>query len=210
MQQAPFWHIVVPAGQVSPQPPQLLISPLLVLTQVVPQHVSPAAQPVILQLVEFGWQMPETQEKLAPHTLLHVPQLFGSVLVFVSQPSATCPSQSSKPGLQATMPQAEYTQPVTPCGTAAQTMPQPPQLLLSALALAHVAPQHTWLEGQVWLAPQLPTHTPPEHESPVGHALEQLPQLFQSLPMLVSQPFDRMWSQSAKPGLHPPRAHEPL
>ncbi len=82
-------HEVVPEpdGQVSPQPPQLLMSPLFVLTHVVPQHVSPAEQPLILQFVAFGWQTPETQLLFAPQTLLQVPQWFESVEVFVSQPS---------------------------------------------------------------------------------------------------------------------------
>ena len=87
MQHAPFTQEVVPDGQVSPQPPQLLRSPLFVLTQDVPQHVSPDEQPANLQLVAFGWQTPETQLAFAPHTLLQVPQWFESVFVSVSQPS---------------------------------------------------------------------------------------------------------------------------
>jgi hypothetical protein len=157
----------------------------------------------------FGLQTPDTHVAFGPQALPQKPQLFGSVLVLASHPSATWVSQSAKPTSHDAMAHAAITQSVVPCGTGPQMTPHPPQLLLSDTRFAHVRPQHVWLGGQVWFGPHVPTQTPPEQASPGGHALKQPPQLLGSSPMFVSQPFETTVSQSAKPGVHPRSAQAP-
>jgi hypothetical protein len=210
VQHPPPWHEVVPAGHVSPQPPQLSMS-VFVSTHVVPQHVRPTGQGVFWQFVVFGWQTPSEHVSFAPQTLPHVPQLLGSVSRFASQPSATWWSQSAKPTEHAAIAQAEETQSVVPFGTGPHTTPHAPQLLSSDESTAHWTPlQHVWPEGHVWLAPHGPTHTPPEQLSFEPHATPQPPQFAGSVLVFTSQPSDTWWSQSAKPGVHPPSAHAPV
>ena len=56
-------------------------------------------------------------------------------------------------------------------------MPQLPQLLLSAAVFTHVEPQSFW--------PLEHPQEPPLHVAPAGHTLPQLPQLFESVDVLV-------------------------
>lgn len=53
-------------------------------------------------------------------------------------------------------------------------------------------------------------HVPDEQTAPVpGHTVVQLPQCWVEMPVLVSQPFEALPSQSAKPALQVPRVHTP-
>jgi hypothetical protein len=203
MQQPPIWQRFDPGGHVEPQPPQLARS-FWVSTQASPQHVSDAGQPPIWQLCV--WQTPPAQDPPAGQMSPQVPQLFGSVPSSASQPSASTPLQSAKPLSQVAMWQAADAQSVVPWGTGPHTFPQPPQLFGSAWVLAQVAPQHVSLPGHTPPAPQPPTHTPPEQDSPAAQACPQLPQLAGSVAVSISQPSCTIMSQSAKPGVHAPRA----
>jgi hypothetical protein len=94
MAQAPAVHVLLALGSehVRPHAPQLL-SLFCVLTQVMPQRVSPGAQPVP--------QAPPLQMGVAPeHALAHMPQL-DAVSRALSQPLALLLSQSPKPIAQA-------------------------------------------------------------------------------------------------------------
>jgi hypothetical protein len=113
VQQAPPMHDVVPGGHVSPQPPQLFKS-LLVSTHTVPQHASPAGQPVCLQFIVFGLHTPAMHAAFGPHALPQKPQLFGLLSRFVSQPSKTWLSQLAKPGSHVAIVHADATQTVPP------------------------------------------------------------------------------------------------
>jgi hypothetical protein len=68
--------------------------------------------------------------------------------------------------------------------------------------LAQKVPQHVWPVWQSVVPPQLPRQVPPEHVSPGAHALPQVPQLFGSTAVLISQPSLVRPSQSAKLGAH--------
>jgi hypothetical protein len=207
LQHAPPMQLVVPAGHVSPHPPQFAMS-LFVSTQVVPQHERPPVQPVILQFVVLGWQTPDTHVALAPQALPQVPQLFGSVVVFASQPSPTCLSQSAKPALHDVMAHADVSHEVWPLGTAPQVTPHAPQFWLSLAVFAQVVPQQVWPARQDTVGLQVPTQEPPEHAgSDAGHTLPHLPQLFGSSLVFVSQPFATTPSQLPKPGRHPAISH---
>jgi hypothetical protein len=208
-QQAPFWQTLKPGGQTTPQPPQLLMS-LVVSTQVVPalQQVSTPGQPVIVQFPVVIVQKPLTQESPPGQTLPQKPQLLGSLPVLTSQPSGILPSQSAKPGLQAVIAQAALWHEVDPLGTGPQAMPQPPQLLSSAVTLAQRTPQQTCVPGQP-VAPQGPTHWPPEQLSPAGQTFPQAPQLLGSTPVSTSQPLATMPSQLPKPARQAPMLHAP-
>ncbi|MFO0605277.1 MAG: hypothetical protein U0324_19010 [Polyangiales bacterium] len=80
---------------------------------------------------------------------------------------------------------------------APQTVPQPPQLLLSVAVLTHVPLHDTWPVGQA----QAPTTQswPPVHTRP------QAPQLLLSAARLVSQPLAALPSQLPKPDEQVPR-----
>jgi hypothetical protein len=196
-----------PGAHTIPQPPQSVAS-LVVSTQVTPQQVRPGEQPVVSQLVWFGWHTPETQVALAPQALAQVPQSFGSVSVFTSQPSATWWLQSAKPGVQEVMAQADASHEVWPLGTAPHATPHAPQFLSSLVVFAQVAPQQVWPAVHEAEGLQVPTQVPPEHAGrDAGQTLPQPPQLFGSSPVLVSQPFATTPSQSAKPGTHPAMSH---
>jgi hypothetical protein len=205
LQHAPSSH-TSPELHVSPQPPQFAGSSV-VFTQLVPQQVRPAPQPVVWQVSVGGTQTPAWHVSPCAQTLPQVPQLLGLVLVSTSQPFCSMPSQSAKPGAQTAILQDELLQTLVPLGTSPQTMPQPPQFRLSELSTAHVAPQQDSPLGHVSFGPQGPTQIPPEHDSPVAHALPQAPQFLASLPVLTSQPSWTRPSQSAKPGLHPESEH---
>lgn len=129
----------------------------------------------------------------------HAPQLLRSLSRLASQPSVSVRLQSAKPTAHDEMAHLLEVQVTLACGTGPQTFPHPPQLFGSPDVFAHVAPQHVWLGGHVPPPPHAPTHTPPEHDSPVAHARPQPPQLRTSLSVFVSQPFGTTRSQSAKP-----------
>ena len=99
-------------------------------------------------------QAPATQAP-APHFTPQPPQLFGSVVVSNSQPFAGLPSQSEKPGLQAPSPQALPEHAGSAFGSAAQTLPQVPQLFAS-VASATSQPSASALLQSSWPKSQAP------------------------------------------------------
>ncbi len=114
------------------------------------------------------------------------------VLMLVSQPFPTLPSQLSKPMLQLPMPQLLAAQPAVPLATAGQTLLQVPQL--PALVAVLVSQPSTGPALQVRkdpehaVEPQLPAEQAAVSAPVWGHALPQLPQLATSLAPLTSQP----------------------
>jgi hypothetical protein len=200
------WHMDItqldPGMHAMPQPPQLFESEVS-STHVVPQQLCPPGHPAVWQVV--GWQTPETQGDPDGQACPQKPQLLGSLVVSISQPSATWPSQLAKPGEQLEISQVLIAQVVVPLGTGCgQTMPQPPQLWGSAVVFAHRRSQHTSLPGHVTPTPQAPTHSPPEQTCMSPQACPQPPQLFGSLAVSTSQPSVTWSSQLAKGGAHAP------
>lgn len=131
------------------------------------------------------------------HTVPHAPQLLV-VVIDVSQPLATLPSQLPKPA-EHVISQVEFTH-----------VPTPPAWL-------HLLPQLPQLFGSVAVSTSQPFVVFPsqfakfllhamEHAEAaqvavpfaLPHAFPQLPQSFTSSVMLVSQPFDVLVSQLAK------------
>jgi hypothetical protein len=108
------------------------------------------------------------------HTLPHAPQLPGSVLVLVSQPSEALPLQSLKPELQEKMLQAPATQAAEPLLTM-QTFPQAPQLLGSVCSFTQEAPHSTCPAGQE------AEQTPRLQVVPVLQTVPHAPQLLLSV-----------------------------
>src|SRR4051812_22033672 len=81
--------------------------------------------------------MPPVHEAVELGTLQtwpHMPQLFGSAPVFFSQPLATMPSQSWKPGLHVPTAHMPFTQAGVPLAIM-HLVPQPPQLFGSFCVL---------------------------------------------------------------------------
>jgi len=120
-------------GQARPQPPQLLGSPAI--------NVSQPLAGLPSQLAKPAWQAAMTQVPFEQaleafgrlQTCPQAPQLLGSFAMLVSQPSAYWPLQSRKPGLQAAMKHVPPEQAGVPFGTGEQGRPQAPQLLTSLL-----------------------------------------------------------------------------
>jgi len=163
-------------------------------------------------------QAPATQLAVAlgiEHTRLHPPQLAALVLVLVSQPLATTPSQFPSPEEHA----MEHTPPAQP-GTppvAEQRAPHAPQLFTSVRMTVsqpspEVALQSRRSLGQLTL--EVP-HIDPAHTALVpmgggGQATPQPPQLATSPDaVLTSQPSSALALQSRKPALHAPIAQRP-
>jgi hypothetical protein len=135
--------------------------------------------------------------------VLHAPQFFKSVAMFVSQPSVAMPLQSAKPALQAPTLHWEATQEGVPLGIT-QATPQPPQLV--GLVVMSVS-QSFGLSSQSPSpgAQLLMLQTPLVHlaEPPtVEHLFLHAPQLVTSLLVEVSQPLTTLSSQSEKPSVH--------
>jgi hypothetical protein len=114
------------------------------------------------------------------------------VVMLVSQPLVTLPSQLSKLALQLPIPQLLAAQPGVPLATAAHTLPHVPQLL--ALTAVSVSQPST---GPALQVRKLPVHIvevqlPAEHAGVVAPTLlqtfPQFPQLPRSLAPLVSHP----------------------
>ena len=114
------------------------------------------------------------------------------VVMLVSQPLVTLPSQLSKLALQLPIPQLLAAQPGVPLATAAQTLPHVPQLL--ALTAVSVSQPSTGPALQVRKLPvqAVVEQLPAEHAGVVAptlvQTLPQFPQLAKSLAPLVSQP----------------------
>jgi hypothetical protein len=115
--------------------------------------------------------------------------LAGSVLMLISQPLATMPSQSANPALQTEIVQAPCAQAETALG-AEHTLPQAPQLFTLVRRLA----SHPLLRFPSQLpqpGAQVIAQTPAEHV-PLALFAEQTdpqaPQFWASVNRLVSQP----------------------
>jgi len=119
-------------------------------------------------------------------TLLHAPQLLGSLETAVSQPSAGLALQSAKPALQDTSVHVPFVQ-VAVAWAKLQWLPQAPQLLTSVLRLTQVPLQAVWPEGH-WLK-----HWPAWQEVPDAHTLLHAPQLLLSLLRFTQLPEQMVW-----------------
>lgn len=194
-----------------PQAPQLLAVVMAVsqpFAALPSQSANPAAQVM--------WHTPATQVPAPPFWLQawpHVPQLFGSLVRSISQPSAGFALQSAKPVLQAAIAHCEALQ-IGVAWVVLHARPHPPQLRTSFVTLVsqplatlpsqsavpafvHVDTVHFWFVqtsfAVVWL-----------------QAFPQEPQLFGSVAIWISQPFDAWWSQSENPALQLLTEHVPL
>ena len=99
-------------------------------------------------------QTPIVQVPPAPQEFPHAPQLAASVIVFVSQPSATTPLQFAKPVLHMPMVHVPAMQMAVACGNE-HTVPQVPQLFGSVCVSAHMLPHK--------VVPIAHVQTPPTH-----------------------------------------------
>ena len=98
-----------------------------------------------------------------PHALPQLPQLLGSPSVFVSQPLAALPSQSTQPASHAAIAHCAATQLVVACGSA-QACPHAPQFAAST-ASATSQPSVASRSQSAWPGAHAMPHTPPEHEA---------------------------------------------
>jgi len=163
-------------------------------------------------------QTPATQLAVAlgiEHTRLHPPQLVALVLVLVSQPLATAPSQFPNPAEQV-MLHTPPAQPGVP-PVVEQRVPQAPQLFTSVrMAVSQPSPEVALQSrrslGQFTL--EVP-HIDAAHTALVpmgggGQLTPQPPQLVTSPDaVLTSQPSSELVLQSRKPALHAPITHRP-
>jgi hypothetical protein len=146
--QAPAPQIIPPVHLI-PQPPQLLLS-VCRFTHALAQSCRPGPQP--------GAHVP-LEHASVPHTTLHVPQLFGSKLVFVHAPLQSVPPFGHEQALF-----AHVSPPV-------HLTPQAPQLFASPVVSTHAPPQSVSMFGQtaIW-------HTPSTQASPTAHVTLHAPQ----------------------------------
>ena len=176
----------VMVGQMVPQARQLVVSVLRLVSQPLlgsrSQSPKPAAQGPIVHA-------PATQLAVAlakRQRLLHAPQLFGSVLMLVSQPAMAL--QSPKPGRHAVWLQRLDTHEPKALGKAAsQLVPHAPQLAALVTrstqmgAVAPIGVQAVRLDGQ--------RHVPAEQSCPSGQRRPQaavpVPQLLASVAGLM-------------------------
>lgn len=111
--------------QVVLQPPQLLSSSVVLISQPLLASLSQLAKPVLHEIP----QLPPEQlavPLVLLHAFLQAPQLERSVVTSASQPVPTFASQSRNVEVQAAIEQTEFWQlPVAFFG--AQGLPQPPQ-----------------------------------------------------------------------------------
>jgi hypothetical protein len=146
---------MVPPVQATPQAPQLLAS-VCVFTQA-PVHAVRSSLPhmVAHAPVEHTW--------LVPHAVVHVPQCWGSLWVFVQTP------------LQRTPPLGHVHVPLAHVWPPVQTTPQAPQLFGSPFTLVQAPPQSSCCVGQ-----PVALHLPARQASPAAHFMLQPPQFWKS------------------------------
>lgn len=144
-----------PGRQAMPQLPQFAASVRRLVSQPFPGSPSQLAYPL---RQPANWQPPPMQVarpwgKL--QTFPQPPQLFTSVLVFVSQPSEASPLQSAYGAVQ-TAPHTPLLQTgmALVLGVTVHVLPQEPQLLMSARALRQMPLQQSSPPGQS--APEVP------------------------------------------------------
>jgi hypothetical protein len=150
-------------------------------------------------------QPPSVQPAVPPaeeQTLPQVPQLFTFVLVLISQPLLTAPSQLANPELQVIphTPEAHEAEPPA----VEHALPQVPQL--ARLVLVLVSQPLEMLPSQL---PQPALHAMPHTPSvqlaeplAVEHTMPQPPQFVRLVFVFVSQPFAVLPSQSTMPPVH--------
>jgi hypothetical protein len=94
----------------------------------VPGQVSVTVPPsgAVLHTTCGATQVPFKHAAVEPeHVFPQPPQLFGSELLFASQPFETTPSQSAKPPVQAAIPQEVLAQKFVAFGTVGQAVQLP-------------------------------------------------------------------------------------
>ena len=126
--------------------------------------VSPAGQP----------QVPSTHAAPSGHPVPHAPQL----ALFVERSTHAFPPRPIGHDVSPPSPQPATHAPLVHVGVPPRhTLPQRPQLALSACGFTHVAPQSRSPAGQ--------PHMPFVQSAPFGHCKPQPPQLSGSLPVLT-------------------------
>jgi hypothetical protein len=208
---------VAPFGHWTPQALQLSVL-LVVSTQLLLQFVSPAAHD--------SAHTPFEHTCPAAHTFPQVPQLFGSLCVWMHT-------------LLQRIPFWHWQTPAWHVVPAAQRALHPPQLALfversrqllphcvvppvhwqvpathdSPDAVLHVTPHPPQLFGSAWSAMHAPlqyacpggqVHTPPTHVEVAPHAFAQAPQLFGSVLRLTHPPLQIVGVAAAHVGEHAP------
>lgn len=153
---------------------------------------------------------PSSQLLPEGHTRPHAPQLFRSVLLLVSQPSACTPLQSAKPALQLAILHAPAKQAGTPLGTE-HTLPHRPQLAVLVRSASHpfdARPSQS-ANPATHVKPQaLPLHVGVACAG-VGHTAPHAPHDVVVFVVFTSQPLAALASQSAKPDAHADTVHNP-
>ncbi|MBK8694091.1 MAG: hypothetical protein IPN17_17860 [Deltaproteobacteria bacterium] len=222
--QVPAWQFW-PPGHTRPQAPQLLLSPLRLISQPLGTSPSQSRKPAAQEATVHAPAAQPAVPLITVHARPQVPQWATVVLVLVSQPLLRLPSQLPSPELQA----MEHTPPlhagVPPllgqrlpqlAGMPDTTGPPMPQLLtLLSVVVSQPLPSmpsqlprptpHTTIEMR---------HIPAVHTglAPVGaeQRVPQAPQLEMSpIAVFTSQPLAGLPSQSAKPALQAPRMQRP-
>jgi len=145
------------------------------------------------------------------HFVPHVPQLFTSVEVEISQPFNALASQFPQPASQVPIEQTPVEHFGVACGKT-QALPQPPQwLTLVLMSISHpvVALLSQFANPVLQDATE---HIPDKHAGEpltTEQIVPQAPQLFRSEETECSHPVLTLMSQSPKPALHEPIMHAP-
>jgi hypothetical protein len=159
--------------------------------------------PLIVQATRPGGhdvQCPCTHAPTAfpkAHTTPHAPQFCGSVAVSEQMREGRLIRgswQSSWPEAQLSCAGTQL--PLVHVLEAGQALPQPPQFVAEVTRFTQ--PPLQLVSG----GEQPTAQTPSVHVAPPVHALPQAPQLALSWRMLISQPSDAVWLQSANPAVH--------
>ena len=126
-EQAPAIHISL-AAQTLPHWPQLFLSVFVLISQPFASFISQLANPALhvprLHTLALHCAAPLAY---AGHALPQPLQCATLVVMLVSQPLATAPSQLSKLALQLAIPQLLAAHPATPLATAGHAFPHVPQ-----------------------------------------------------------------------------------
>src|SRR5581483_2151115 len=123
-------------GHTTPHAPQFFGSRETTASQPLAALLSQSEYP---WLQAWSWHIPAWQLSTAlgaTHTTPHMPQFLASEVRSCSQPLSTLPSQSPKLALHLPTPHEPPEQPGAPFITAGQRLPQPAQLLGSAMVSA--------------------------------------------------------------------------
>lgn len=190
------------ALQARPQAPQLATSAEVLTSQPSAGRRSQSPNPALQLAIAHLLALHAAVAFCRVHTAPHAPQLFASVVVFTSQPSAANPSQLANPTLQDAIPQIPAEQLAVAFGRL-HTKLQEPQFDTSVSRLTHEPLQ------LVKPVPHPVVHAPLLQTWPLLHAVVQLPQWAESASRFASQPVDASPSQSAYPVLQLAIVHCP-